>query len=76
MVDFNRLEKRGIQKGIRRGILNQIRHGLEIKFPDESSSLFLEIERISSVHALRIIEARIYHCKNADELRSVYKNFL
>ncbi|AFY37873.1 hypothetical protein Lepto7376_1530 [[Leptolyngbya] sp. PCC 7376] len=76
MVRFNKLEKRGINKGVRRALLNQIRHGLDIKFPQDSILLFLEIQRVSSLHALKTVEASIYNAKTPTELRSIYQNYL
>ncbi|NJN72213.1 MAG: hypothetical protein HC799_05055 [Limnothrix sp. RL_2_0] len=76
MVYFNKLERRGLDQGVRRGILNQIRHGLDIKFPQEASSLFMDIQRLTSLHTLKIVENRIYHVKTTDELRSIYRNLL
>ena len=75
MVKFNKLTQKGIQKGVRRAMLNQIRHGLDIKFPNESTTLFQEIQRVTSLHALKIVEARIYHAKSPDDLREIYRNF-
>lgn len=76
MVYFSKLEKRGLDQGVRRGILNQIRHGLDIKFPKEAANLFMEVQRVTSLHTLQIVENRIYHVKTADELRSIYRNSL
>ena len=76
MVEFNKLEKRGIDKGVRRALLNQIRHGLDIKFPKESTTLFLEIQRVASLHALKIVESTIYNAKTSEELRSISRNYL
>lgn len=76
MVYFSKLEKKGIDQGVRRGILNQIRHGLDIKFPKEASSLFMDIQRVTSLHTLKIVENSIYHVKTTDELRSIYRNSL
>ena len=76
MVRLNKLEKRGINKGVRRALLNQIRHGLDIKFPQDSTLLFIEIQRVSSLHALKIIEASIYNAKTTTDLRLLYQNYL
>lgn len=76
MVYFSKLEKKGLDRGVRRGILNQIRHGLDIKFPKEASSLFMDIQRLTSLHTLKIVESSIYHVKTTDELRSIYRNLL
>ncbi|BAW97695.1 hypothetical protein NIES970_26500 [[Synechococcus] sp. NIES-970] len=76
MVEFNRLEKKGIDRSIRRGLLNQIRHGLDIKFPQEAESIFADIQRIPSIYALKIIENRLYHLNTVSELRLLYRNLL
>ncbi|MGB2926751.1 MAG: hypothetical protein WBB82_15740 [Limnothrix sp.] len=76
MVYFSKLEKRGMDQGIRRGILNQIRHGLDIKFPKEAYQLFTEIQRVTSLHALQIVESRIYQAKTVEELQRIYRNLL
>ena len=76
MVKFNKLEKKGINKTVRRALLNQIRHGLDIKFPRDSTVLFLEIQRVSSLHALKSVEASIYNAKTPEELRVIYQNYL
>lgn len=76
MVEFNKLVNRGIERSVRWGLLNQIRHGLDIKFPMEATTLFMEIQRITSIHALKMIENRIYHLKTAEELRQMYRGWL
>ena len=76
MVQFNKLEKKGINKGVRRALLNQIRHGLDIKFPRDSTALFTEIQRVASLHALKTVEASIYHAKTPAALRAIYQNYL
>lgn len=76
MVHFNKLEKKGIDQGVRRGILNQIRHGLDIKFPKEAATVFMDIQRVTSLYTLQIVESSIYHVKTTDELRSIYRNSL
>jgi hypothetical protein len=75
MVKFNKLEKKGIEQGVRRALLTQIRHGLDIKFPKESMMIFLEIQRVTSIHALKIVENQIYLAKSPEELRVIYRNF-
>ena len=76
MVRFNKLEKKGIDRAVRRALLNQIRHGLDIKFPKDSGVLFPEIQRVSSLHTLKIVEAHIYTAKSPKELRAIYQNYL
>ncbi|OKH14658.1 hypothetical protein [[Limnothrix rosea] IAM M-220] len=76
MVKFNKLEKKGIDKGVRRALLNQIRHGLDIKFPKDATILFTEIQRVASLHALQTVEASIYNAKTPAALRSIYQNYL
>ncbi|MEB3226251.1 MAG: hypothetical protein VKJ86_10675 [Synechococcus sp.] len=76
MVEFNRLEKKGIERSVRRGLLNQIRHGLDIKFPQDAELLFADIQRVPSIYALKIIENRIYHLNTVEELRLLYRNLL
>lgn len=75
MVKFNKLEKKGIDLSVRRALLNQIRHGLDIKFPNEAMSIFLEVQRVTSIHALKTVENQIYLAKNPEELRTIYRNF-
>ncbi|MBV5261341.1 hypothetical protein FLX56_23275 [Synechococcus moorigangaii CMS01] len=76
MVEFNRLVKKGIDRSVRRGLLNQIRHGLDIKFPQEAEALFTDIQRIPSPYALKMIENRLYHLNTVEELRLLYRNLL
>lgn len=76
MVEFNKLVKQGIDQSVRRGLLNQIRHGLEMKFPQESEYLFAEIQRVMSLHALKTIENQLFHVKTVEELRAIYRNFM
>ncbi|ACA98036.1 MULTISPECIES: hypothetical protein [Cyanophyceae] len=76
MVEFNRLVKKGIDRSVRRGVLNQIRHGLDIKFPQDADRIFADIQQIPSLHGLKMIENQLYHLQTVEELRLLYRNLL
>lgn len=76
MVQFSNLEKQGIKRAMRRGLLNQIRHGLDIKFPRDAEMLFVEIQRVTSLNVLKMVEDQIYLAKSPEDLRKLYRNQL
>ncbi|WP_016866206.1 MULTISPECIES: hypothetical protein [Fischerella] len=67
------VERRGIQKGIREGLLEAIEMGLELKFGSEGLTMLPEISQIQDVEILRAILTSIKTVNTLEELRRIYQ---
>ncbi|MDV2998172.1 MAG: hypothetical protein N4J56_007877 [Chroococcidiopsis sp. SAG 2025] len=65
------VERIGIQKGIRQGLLEGIELGLRLKFGSEGLGILPEISRIQDVEQLRAILAGLQTADTPDELRQI-----
>ena len=66
-------EKRGVEKGIRQGVLDAIELGLELKFGAAGLRLLPQIRTIEDLDLLRAIREGIKTCNSVDELRQIYE---
>lgn len=71
------IERIGIEKGLKRGrmeeLLNAIELGLDLKFGEEGLKLMPEIREIDDIDVLRAIRSKIKPAKSLDELRAIYQ---
>ena len=67
------VERIGIQKGMREGLIEGISVGLRLKFGEEGLSLLPEISEIQDVEQLRAILAGLAEVNALSELRSIYQ---
>ena len=67
------VERIGIQKGMREGLIEGVSVGLRLKFGEEGLSLLPEISEIQDVEQLRAILAGLAEVNALSELRSIYQ---
>ncbi len=68
------IERIGIKKGIRQGLLEAIELGLRLKFGDEGLEILPEISEIEDVEQLKAIISGLLTAVNSlDELRQLYQ---
>jgi hypothetical protein len=68
------IERIGIKKGIRQGLLEAIELGLRLKFGDEGLEILPEISEIEDVEQLKAIIGGLLTTVNSlDELRQLYQ---
>jgi len=67
------VERIGIQKGMREGLIEGVSVGLRLKFGEEGLSLLPEISEIQDVEQLRAILAALAEVNALSELRSIYQ---
>ncbi len=65
--------ERGREQGYREGVLEAIALGLELKFGVEGLKLMPEIEAITDLGILRILEKAIRTVQTPEELRQLYQ---
>ncbi len=63
----------GQEKGYRQGLLEAIALGLELKFGMEGLKLMPEIEEISDIGKLRILEKALRSAQSVEDLRSLFR---
>ncbi len=64
----------GREEGYRQGVLEAIALGLELKFGVEGLKLMPEIEAITDIGILRILEKALRSAQNVEEFRSLYQD--
>jgi hypothetical protein len=68
------IERIGIKKGIKQGLLEAIELGLRLKFGDEGLEILPEISEIEDVEQLKaIISGLLTTVNTLDELRQLYQ---
>ncbi len=68
------IERIGIKKGIRQGLLEAIELGLRLKFGDEGLEILPEISEIEDVEQLKaIISGLLTTVNTLEELRQLYQ---
>jgi hypothetical protein len=68
------IERIGIKKGIRQGLLEAIELGLGLKFGDEGLEILPEISEIENVEQLKaIIGGLLTRVNTLEELRQLYQ---
>lgn len=67
------VERIGIQKGIRQGLLEGIELGLKLKFGNSGLGLLPEISLLTNVEQLRAILTGLQTADTLDELRQIYQ---
>jgi len=70
---FQEGREAGREEGYREGVLEAIALGLELKFGVEGLKLMPEIEAITDLGVLRILEKAIRTAQSPDELRALYR---
>ena len=68
------VERIGIQKGIRQGLLKGIELGLRLKFGSEGLGILPEISELQDVNLLEAILSRLETVSTVDELRLLYQH--
>jgi len=68
------VERIGIQKGIRQGLLKGIELGLRLKFGSEGLGILPEISELQDVNLLEAIVSRLETVSTVDELRQLYQH--
>lgn len=68
------VERIGIQKGIRQGLLKGIELGLRLKFGSEGLGILPEISSLQDVNLLEAIVSRLETVSTVDELRQIYQH--
>jgi hypothetical protein len=68
------VERIGIQKGIRQGLLKGIELGLRLKFGTEGLELLPEISELKDVHLLEAVLSGLETASTLDELRQIYQH--
>ena len=68
------VERIGIQKGIRQGLLKGIALGLRLKFGSEGLGILPEISELQDVNLLEAILSRLETVSTLDELRLLYQH--
>ncbi len=67
------VERIGIEKGVRQGLLEAIELGLELKFGVDTLSLMSEISQIDDIEQLRAIKEGIKTVISIEELQQIYQ---
>lgn len=67
------VERIGIEKGVRQGLLEAIELGLELKFGADALALMEEISQVDDVEQLRAIKDGIKTVASVEELREIYQ---
>ena len=67
------VERIGIEKGIRQGLLEAIELGLELKFGADALSLMSEISSVDDIEKLRAIKDGIKTVASIEELQQIYR---
>lgn len=67
------LAEKWIEQGLRRGLLEGIEVGLELKFGSEGVEILPEIYQIEDVDRLRAIHKGLKTVQSLEELRRVYQ---
>lgn len=67
------VERIGIQKGIKQGLLKGISLGLMRKFGSEGLGILPEISALQDVNLLEAILERLETANTLDELRQIYQ---
>ena len=67
------VERIGIEKGVRKGLLQGIDTCLQLKFNTMQSELFEEISQIQEVEQLEAILAALKTVNTVEELREIYR---
>ena len=67
------VERIGIEKGVRQGLLEAIELGLELKFGVDTLSLMSEISQIDDIEQLRAIKEGIKTVASIEELQQIYQ---
>ncbi len=67
------VERIGIEKGVRQGLLEAIELGLELKFGADALSLMSEISQIDDIEKLRSIKEGIKTVASIEELQQIYQ---
>ncbi len=70
---LTRGREEGREQGYREGVLEAIALGLELKFGVEGLKLMPEIEAITDLGILRILEKAIRTAQSPEELRQLYR---
>ncbi|MDJ0675614.1 MAG: hypothetical protein QNJ36_09590 [Calothrix sp. MO_167.B42] len=67
------VERIGISKGVRQGLLEAIELGLELKFGVDALSLMSEVSQIDDIEQLRAIKEGIKTVTSIEELQQIYQ---
>lgn len=67
------VERIGISKGVRQGLLEAIELGLELKFGVDALSLMSEVSQIDDIEKLRAIKEGIKTVTSIEELQQIYQ---
>jgi hypothetical protein len=67
------VERIGIEKGVRQGLLEAIELGLELKFGTDALSVMEEISQIDEIEQLRGIKEGIKTVASVEELKQIYQ---
>ncbi|WP_375473035.1 hypothetical protein [uncultured Nostoc sp.] len=67
------VERRGIQQGMRGGLLQGIEMGLELKFGSEGLTILPEIVQIQNIEILSVILTSFKTVNTLEKLRQIYQ---
>lgn len=67
------VERIGVEKGVRQGLLEAIELGLELKFGTDALALMEEISQVDDIEQLRVIKDGIKTVASVEELREIYQ---
>ncbi len=72
MTYITSVERIGLAKGLRQGLLTGLEQILELKFGTEGRPLFEEVKQIDDVALLEAVTERLKTARTPEEVRQVY----